>query len=522
MTGEKIDEQVWKELVDWVEQGQDQHHGGKIHEALTLSSGSGDATRNLETRGIFARSPISKGEILIRLPASCVLSGASHGKEAHSDGPPASPWLQCVGAYYRATSDECGKWRPYMKSLPTEYETLFQWKDEEIARYLAGTTLGEIALADRTDNHLRKRYQTAVRPYLLSRKLIVFQEVISKDEYDAFLRACMCISTRGFHLSADDHSDIPSSQADDVYAGPFLLPVIDLLNHNPIKKCTTLQRDSSMGAFYMVAERNIAKGEEILHSYGETLTSAQLLQTFGFVPPRLTLYKSELLESTCFTPAILHKEKHLLSACKAIKNSAYPKGIRDAMASTEADQLLEDCEVWEVEDLQSRPLSDDDAPDDWVVSWDQRISDELITFMVLQFLPQEAYDEMVGSDGRISAWLDQTILEDDYLRCLVLKSIQHAIEAKKAEYVALAGSDESLPPAQRDILHLEDMSNERPNDDVPTNRRIQYGLCVRIEEMLSLHFLEKRIDGLMAAGLADGDRELRKTKRPKVESSSSE
>ena len=53
-----------------------------------------------------------------------------------------------------------------------------------------------------------------------------------------------------------------------MYRGPFLLPIIDLLNHSSIenKKCTTLRRDtsSSNGGFYMIAERHIIKGEEIL------------------------------------------------------------------------------------------------------------------------------------------------------------------------------------------------------------------------------------------------------------------
>jgi hypothetical protein len=34
----------------------------------------------------------------------------------------------------------------------------------------------------------------------------------------------------------------------------------------------------------MIAERNIEKGEEIFHSYGNDLSSAQCLQTFGLAP----------------------------------------------------------------------------------------------------------------------------------------------------------------------------------------------------------------------------------------------
>ena len=102
----------------------------------------------------------------------------------------------------------------------------------------------------------------------------------STDEERRFRQACMCISTRGFHLSSNNE-DTSS------WSGPFLLPLIDLLNHNPAQSCTTLQRDDT-NDFIMIAERELARGDEVFHSYGKDLSSAQVLQTFGFVPREST------------------------------------------------------------------------------------------------------------------------------------------------------------------------------------------------------------------------------------------
>ena len=169
--------------------------------------------------------------------------------------------MQCVVAYYYAMNHDKDNWKPYLDSLPKTFETLFQWSDTEIKTFLKGTTLGTMVMADRTSGSMTAQYQTAVRPVLAELGLLSSLE--QEDEMTAFQNACMCISTRGFHYSSKDDQESSSIMS---YPGHFLLPIIDLLNHNPAKKCTTLQY--SDGFFCMIAERPIAQGEEIFHSYG--------------------------------------------------------------------------------------------------------------------------------------------------------------------------------------------------------------------------------------------------------------
>jgi len=103
--------------------------------------------------------------------------------------------------------------------------------------------------------------------------------------YPIFLEGCMCISTRAFHMQSappeeaaeDDHRGcVDDRRRDETYHGPYLLPYVDLLNHSPRGspgRVTTLRRDAD-GSFFMVAERDIAAGEEIRHSYDPSGTTA--------------------------------------------------------------------------------------------------------------------------------------------------------------------------------------------------------------------------------------------------------
>ena len=260
-----------------------------------------------------------------------------------------------------------------------------------------------------------------------------------RSTFDYFKSACACISTRGFHLGCGPASDRGGvgdgsndgasaiggvATTDAPYTGPFLLPLIDLLNHSSSlrRRCTSLQRmgqsaavrtamaealgasgtpektggdigrkrggdgnrggsvtvgsgdDEDGSSFIMGAERNIVKGEEILHSYGDQLTSAHQLQTFGFVEERYiqraidccqmisTLRRDHScvddiddrptdnvvqqpqcdgdidgnplreefrgIDTKTMTPATLSKAA-VIEACASIASSSYPQQLRD-------------------------------------------------------------------------------------------------------------------------------------------------------------------------------------------------
>eukprot|EP00980_Cylindrotheca_fusiformis_P000249 scaffold54_cov110-Cylindrotheca_fusiformis.AAC.7 len=593
-------EVVWKNLVHWVET----EHGGYVHKALNLGiehdeeqEGNDDdnddklLTTTFQNRGVIAmHGSIEKGELLIRLPACCVLSGKSlldikkilptKQRELLASK---SSWMQCIAAYYyyynntaRNKNENCNSssscssfYDPYLASLPKTYETLFQWTDEEIEKYLGGTTLGTMVQADRKSNSMKLRYQTAVRPVLETLGLLLSSSSSEQDlmeqEMEFFLEACNCISTRGFHYSSFMNSSSLSSSlsssslVDSSYHGPFLLPIIDLLNHNPSKSCTTLQynhQEDDGGSFSMTAERYIAKGEAIVHSYGDndSLTSGQLLQTFGFVVPSTNTNTTKSNR----TAACLSKTKHLLPACLAIKQSNIPNRLQSKLKNKKKknvnipnDDDDDDPEIWNVQDIPTRDhhqlladdillLEEDEDDDD---STSTALPDGLITFLCMQFLPQDAYEELYPTttttnnnnnnekDYSLSVLLDSSIiLEDLYLGILVCRSLLLAMNMKLNDYYDnhTIQQEEEEKKKKNDVCLCEitnQVSNRiskmllhmkrRPDDPVvvandndnnnskqqqqstTTVLRSMYGWTIRREEWISIQILCTKVTNRM-------------------------
>lgn len=292
-------------------------------------------------------------------------------------------------------------------------------------------------------------------------------------------------STAG--IANSDKNDTTSAK--DCYKGPYLLPYIDLLNHSPRgspKHVTTLRRDAD-GSFLMVAERDIATGEEICHSYdsgaavddyghgteespaphtqvmkeeSSSLNSAQLLQTFGFVDTdgaggRLLEHyrKKEKLTDRerasnlgNTTPAMLTK-KEISCACKKLATSSYPNTLRGFM--DHSGMLDEGWEHWQM------PILDESSPrweslalfsDEFIVPFGEPLSDELITICCLHFLPDDAIKEILDESGesgknqRQSLLLGNEVLEDYFLGNLVLHSIISCLKEKLNTYKVYSGS----------------------------------------------------------------------------------
>jgi hypothetical protein len=510
-------------LSKWIEL-----NGGCIHNNLALHTPSpSDVTdggqrqdKNQQVapdytrRGIFAlHGQIAKGEELIRLPVALALDGHAlpvsyYDSSASVINQPrnASNWLRCVSSlmhtFYqsaKATEAQSVKYSHYIASLPKRYDSLLNWTTWEIRSFLAGTALGmnvtatpiESPTDGRSEDALRIQFRKSVVPYLnyLQQNLGLFQsdddsnsnnkidtnergtkrqkraeEVDFEQLYPLFREGCMCISSRAFHMQ------LQPDTANSDYHGPYLLPYIDLLNHSPQtspKHVTTLRRDPTDGSFVMMAERDIAIGEEICHSYdvgdavdgtikqhesSSSLTSAQMLQTFGFVDvERQRRMIDFFLEAkdrhdivsnsndavvtmgSSITSAVLTKSE-LCEACEEISKSTYTHELRNLM---ERSGLLE--EGWEYWDLPSlsnwvgaRGNALKNLPDEILVSLDASLADELITICCLNFLPDFTLDELLNDEQTVL--LNTEVLEDFFLGKLVLQAIINAVKTKLTSY----------------------------------------------------------------------------------------
>jgi hypothetical protein len=572
-----VEVHVWDNLVAWIEQG-----GGQVHRNLQLrkvvvdpQQGPKEGQQEVEHRGVFcsATTGIQKGECLIRLPAVLTLSGKNLPSQYNyepstrtesattTDGTrTVSPWLRCLAAYYQAQQDtDSAQYTAYTASLPEHYETVWEWTSDEMESYLAGTNVAAVAGgSDDDDNNskekelsvLLQRYREHIRPYLQHCGCLVDDDtdnaVVSDTELKRFQTACQCLSTRGFNLTLSERDHDVDADADAAstssYNGPFLLPWIDLLNHcsnissndssnisnASSTKCTTLTRMPD-DTFVMMAERDIAPGEEILHSYGDHLTASQCLQTFGFVPETAVEHacRSPMLSSSSLpnssncipvTPAVLSKTG-VLEACWSVMESNIP----EKLAASMREQEMED-EVWAVSVDRSRTASF--ISDDLVIDIDSQadiLTNELITLACLPFLPICAYREA----GR--TLLDGSILEDYYLGKLVCTSLLKAIQSKLETYTPIrrmSGNGGAEPSDDREFLR-QVVQQEQASPNI-SNTRLIYALVVRVEEKSCLYALRRKVIEILAgfdgeaeefnsySEIEGGEEEESNSKRPKT------
>tara|TARA_B110000305_G_scaffold228409_1_gene278151 strand:+ start:771 stop:1592 length:822 start_codon:yes stop_codon:yes gene_type:complete len=208
-------------------------NGAFLHDSLVIKK---VATLN---RGVFSSSLIPKTSRLFTIPANLVI-----GPKPSRLPPAASPWLSTVVNLMLAMiSDEKTN---YLTSLPAKYDTLLDWTDSEIS-LLKGTDLHEIITSDRTSGSYFQNFKNNIQPHLTPLN-------DSRLDFELFKLCSTAVVTRGFHTADNTNNE--------AIAGPFLIPLVDLLNHehSPTRRCTVLQRDVENN-FFMNAERDILPNE---------------------------------------------------------------------------------------------------------------------------------------------------------------------------------------------------------------------------------------------------------------------
>ena len=433
----------------------------------------------------------------------------------------------------------------YLASLPLEYDTLLEWSYREIFEYLAGTrpptdhdfqddddedhTMNVIpcpVCTAATCNHnnrsnvssqcnqwmimshpkqIRQQYEKTIRPYLIHCGIINNTSNdnhegnnggnIEEKEYQRCQYACQILSTRSFYSNScsniqfDDHkkntgtSDDENSKYND--DGPYLLPIIDLINHADtctgitntklefIVQSNSSEENPSQYYFVMRALRTLPPNTEILHSYGDELSNFQFISSFGFIPMNRIMGSCQpqhLHEAPddaatpscrpCYTPTTTDSRG-------IINNSLYSKSVtiskqeiwdncwdvvrsgfaQDFACTMVQNQAFDPSEVWVVSVEKHRKA--DCVPDNITIVQPPSISvrmndsgdvvkdepsssilsDELVTTACVPFLPDCAYAEITSR-----TLLDVSVLQDYFLGHLVTTALLQMIQRRLLLY----------------------------------------------------------------------------------------
>ncbi len=149
---------------------------------------------------------------------------------------------------------------PYLDILPTSHRIPIQWTSDEKA-LLVGT---------------------AVEPLLslggsLEEQFSVFED-IKKDHPRLWNDSVLNVTTFGKAIN------LVRSRGFTCFGEPYLIPGADMFNHAPPEnQSARLITDEEEEWFTMTSIKPIAKGEEVMTSFGSGLSNAHLCNSYGFI-----------------------------------------------------------------------------------------------------------------------------------------------------------------------------------------------------------------------------------------------
>ncbi|MFO0591644.1 MAG: SET domain-containing histone-lysine N-methyltransferase [Polyangiaceae bacterium] len=200
-------------------------------------------------RRVTAASDIREGETVLAIPDPAILTldlarKSAIGKqmrEADMDLPSGHSYLAAYLLQERKRPDS--PFAAYLGTLPTRFPTVPLYSAKELLPYLRGSFAGSLIV---------RRKETICRDYLeLRDKVPAFRDVTLKD----YFWARTTVVTRVFGVKMRG----ASTEA--------MVPLADMINHKR-PPAIDWTYDDEKRAFVMTASRDIAKGEELVDSYG--------------------------------------------------------------------------------------------------------------------------------------------------------------------------------------------------------------------------------------------------------------
>jgi SET domain-containing protein 6 len=234
--------------------------------------------------GMVASSAVSVGEQLAYIPRGTLLCAKNSSisqvmvedeqfmKQLES----ASSWVPLLTAlvYEWSKMNENGKWSPYLQLVPNpeSLDPPMMWSKSERERLLSGTSL--LSNVDNDLKDIQSDYDTIVKPFMQRHPEIFSKKLISFQLYQELVSFVMSYS----FTEATSVMEEEETEERDILEATSMVPVIDLLNHHFRHHAELNARQHYLE---LIAVRDIAKGEEIMNTYGQH-SNTSLLHMYGF------------------------------------------------------------------------------------------------------------------------------------------------------------------------------------------------------------------------------------------------
>ena len=213
-------------------------------------------------RGVIAKSPIKKDEIILSIPKECLISlelvlETEYGKKIGEImfNELTSP-KHCLLSSFILFEKNNPKWKFYFDLLPKDFSNFPIFYTDDELQYLKGSPFLNQILDKKSD--MKKDYL----------KLCEYIPLFNQFTFDEFMEARMIISSRIFGISINNNKT------------DALVPYADLLNHKRPRQ-TQWYYDDKINSFVIQATEDILIGKEIFDSYGKK-TNGRFLLNYGF------------------------------------------------------------------------------------------------------------------------------------------------------------------------------------------------------------------------------------------------
>jgi histone-lysine N-methyltransferase SETD3 len=219
--------------------------------------------RDERERGAYALAPISKGDVILRIPRRYIINdevvnASAIGKKIAASGARLRSAYSPMAAYLlEARRDERSFYRPYIETLPVSYRHMpIFFREQELSLLKGSYTLKMI------DN----RWESLMSDYHSLRHQVPGFDAFTTHD---FVWARLTVGTRTFSLSTEGEGA----------AG--LVPLVDMMNYRYPHE-TSWNYEDDEEAFVLKALQGFAPGDPMHTNYGRRCNGSFFVN-YGFV-----------------------------------------------------------------------------------------------------------------------------------------------------------------------------------------------------------------------------------------------
>ncbi|KAB2576473.1 putative set domain-containing protein [Lasiodiplodia theobromae] len=242
-------------------------------------------------RGLVAVQDIQEGEVLFAIPRSAVLSAANSSLSTTLPQifEELDPWGSLiVTMIYEYLRGDASPWKPYFDVLPTDFDTLMFWSDDELAELQASAVLQKIG-----KDSANELFNGTVIPLLRRHADVFFPDPasaqgVTEDQLLALAhRMGSTIMAYAFDIEPDqatkevDEEGYASEEEDEALP-KGMVPLADMLNADADRNNARLHYGPDVLTMEAIAD--IKAGDEIFNDYGP-LPRSDLVRRYGYCTP---------------------------------------------------------------------------------------------------------------------------------------------------------------------------------------------------------------------------------------------